>query len=605
MLTFNWDALNHEELTDVLGAADAGKISYLTTDYLLEYAAEDTDITWNFYQHILVPALDKFTAYADYHKEYMVSAIIHNVVQQLTGVWIDKDYMMQYQEYMLQKQQEQLAAVFACKEIRDGIDSFNAIVLANLTADEPEVKYHKIPERRPEPNKFTKEGHVSRNWKAWYTKEEEIARLTENPEPLPRYVKFLDKVKDFKEKLSRYPNLTKEELKTYGLFNIVSPDDKGWLLYEALKFPVIHYTKSKNPDAPPKASVDAEALRGMGEVGRLLIALQDTTKELQAITSLLGKLYDGDIFHPQFKVPGTFTGRLSGDGGFNMQTLPKTAEFLEAFKPRAGHKIVDIDVSGLEDVVLAELSRDKGKLSLFGPDASPYQDGYMYVGANSGELGKCFIEAGYNPNAPTKEGTANAKKLCKLKRNAFKSFVLASNYGAGVNTKYRKLISEGHDVTLDDVKLMHTAYWNVFGGVKDYERKLVAQAEKNGGWFVGGMGFPICICADKMKDILNRQIQNTGHTILTFLQKQIATDLAEAKIPYRPYVWDYHDEVIIEVPDSCADRAFKIMSEAFTKLNKTLQDGNTLVKFKGSGDVMYSIAEAKVEDYKSIWRENK
>jgi hypothetical protein len=89
------------------------------------------------------------------------------------------------------------------------------------------------------------------------------------------------------------------------------------------------------------------------------------------------------------------------------------------------------------------------------------------------------------------------------------------------------------------------------------------------------------------------------------LQKQIADDLTAAGIPYRPYVWDWHDQVLVEVPDAYADRTFQIMEEAFIKVNKTLQDGSTVVKFRGSGGVMYSLAESKVEDYVSIWRKGK
>jgi hypothetical protein len=143
----------------------------------------------------------------------------------------------------------------------------------------------------------------------------------------------------------------------------------------------------------------------------------------------------------------------------------------------------------------------------------------------------------------------------------------------------------------------------MFGTIKQYEQKLVAQWEKNGGWFLNGLGLPAAVAQDKIKDIINRQVQGTGHTILTFLQKQIADDLAAEGIPYRPYVWDFHDEIILEVPDAHAKRTYEIMDAAFKKVNKTLQDGSTVVQFKGSGDVMYSLAEAKIEDYKSIWRE--
>jgi hypothetical protein len=104
---------------------------------------------------------------------------------------------------------------------------------------------------------------------------------------------------------------------------------------------------------------------------------------------------------------------------------------------------------------------------------------------------------------------------------------------------------------------------------------------------------------------MNRQVQGTGHTILTFLQKIIADDLAEAKIPYRPYVYDWHDQILLEVPDEYAARAFKIMEDAFAKMNFALQDGNTVVNFRGSGGVFVSIAESKVETYESIWRETR
>jgi hypothetical protein len=606
MAVFNWDALNAEELKAALSAADPGQIAGLDTDYLLEYAAEDTDITWNFYQHILVPALDKFKAYADYHKEQMVSAITHNAIQQLLGIWIDVTYMEQYREKLLLLQEEQMAAIFNHKEIKAGIDSFNQAVLDNLLKSEPEVKYHKIPDRKPEPVKFTKEGQVSRKWKAWYTLEEEVERLTNDPVPLPRYVKFLEKVKDFKDKLALYPNLTDAEIKYYNLFSVKSPDDKRWLFYDALRMPVkVTVFNKHNPDAPKKPSVDESAMLGMGEIGKLFIDWQSSTKELQFIESLVSRLDEEDIFHPQFKIPGTYTGRLSGAGGFSMQILPKTAGFLEAFRPAPGHKLVDIDVSALEPVVLTELSRDTGLLSVYGPNASPYADIYLTVGSRLGNMGQPFRDCGYDYLNPTKEAVAKCKKENKNLRGIVKKLHLSASYGAGPGKICSALQLDGVDISYDAVKSMHTEYWNIFKDVKKYEAKLVSQWEKNGGWFLNGLGFPTCVAQDKLKDIMNRQVQGTGHTILTFLQKIIADDLAEAKIPYRPYVYDWHDQILLEVPDEYAARAFKIMEDAFAKMNFALQDGNTVVNFRGSGGVFVSIAESKVETYESIWRETR
>jgi len=179
------------------------------------------------------------------------------------------------------------------------------------------------------------------------------------------------------------------------------------------------------------------------------------------------------------------------------------------------------------------------------------------------------------------------------------------SYGAGPGKVCSALQLDGVDISYDAVKSMHAEYWNIFKDVKKYEQKLVSQWEKNGGWFLNGLGFPTCVAQDKLKDIMNRQVQGTGHTILTFLQRMIADDLAAEGIPYRPYVYDFHDEIILEVPNVHAKRTFEIMDAAFQKLNKALHSSETVVKFKGSGDVMWSLAEAKIEDYKSIWRETK
>jgi DNA polymerase I-like protein with 3'-5' exonuclease and polymerase domains len=602
-MNFNWSALDPAELESVLGAADPSRIAWLETDYLLEYAAEDTDITWMFYTHVLKPGLDKFKAYADYHKEYFIPLVEHHAIQQLGGIWIDTEHMANVKEELLAKQSTYLRNILEHPTIRAGIDMFNNLVLQNMRDSKPAVCYRKVPDRKPEPKKFTQAGHVSRNWKAWYALEEEIARLTENPEPLPRFTNWAAKVKVLEDAIARYDELTPEEIKEHSLFSLTSVDDKRWLFYNALSFPVLVYTYNKfNPEAEQKPSVDESAMKGMGEIGELFIEWQGATKELQFVESLSSRLF-GDVFHPQFKVPGTYTGRLSGAGGFSMQILPKTPSFLEAFRPRPGHKLVDIDVSALEPVVLTELSRDEGLLSVYGPNASPHADIYLTVGARLGSVGQAFRDCGYDYKNPTKEAASRCKKEHKNLRGIVKKLHLSASYGAGPRKIHEALALDGVSLSLDEVRRMHGEYWEMFGSIKQYEQRLVAQWEKNGGWFLNGLGLPAAVAQDKIKDIINRQIQGTGHTILTFLQKQIADDLAAEGIPYRPYVFDFHDEIILEVPDAHAKRTYEIMDAAFKKINKTLQDGSTVVQFKGSGDVMYSLAEAKIEEYKSIWRE--
>ena len=103
-----------------------------------------------------------------------------------------------------------------------------------------------------------------------------------------------------------------------------------------------------------------------------------------------------------------------------MQILPKTPGFLESFRPRPGHKLVDIDVSALEPVVLTELSRDRGLLSVYGPEASPFADIYITVGSRLGGVGQAFRDCGYDYTNPSEESAKRCKKEHKNLRNIVK-----------------------------------------------------------------------------------------------------------------------------------------------------------------------------------------
>jgi hypothetical protein len=109
----------------------------------------------------------------------------------------------------------------------------------------------------------------------------------------------------------------------------------------------------------------------------------------------------------------------------SLHQLPKSAEFLECFVPDPGHLLVSIDFSALEPKVLAYFSRDRNLLALYGPNASPHQDIYLYNAVQMGDLGKRILACGYNPNNPTPEAVARAKKECKDDRAVSKLISLA------------------------------------------------------------------------------------------------------------------------------------------------------------------------------------
>lgn len=86
---------------------------------------------------------------------------------------------------------------------------------------------------------------------------------------------------------------------------------------------------------------------------------------------------------------------------------------------------VDCDFTSLEVVVLTELSRDDVLWSVFGPGARP-NDIYLATGARmGGALGNRIRSTGYNPESPTLETVALAKKECKTERGVAKTMYLS------------------------------------------------------------------------------------------------------------------------------------------------------------------------------------
>lgn len=251
------------------------------------------------------------------------------------------------------------------------------------------------------------------------------------------------------------------------------------------------------------------------------------------------------------------------------------------------------DHSSLEPVVLTELSGDPAMLRLFGRDAPP-NDVYLYTAAHIPGLREGIIAQGYNPLSPSTTAIAQAKKNCKAIRSVAKVVYLASSYGAGPGKIQKTLKLEGIHKEFDEVKAIHRAFWQLYAGIKEWERFLMAQYERNGGWVLNGIGRPIAIDAGYTKDICNRVVQSTGHDIHMIYIKIVEQILLERGIEFTYIIPDWHDEIIIEVDPENGDRARELMNkEAFARLNEILRPNRCL--FKGDANLVRSLAEAKCE----------
>ena len=277
---------------------------------------------------------------------------------------------------------------------------------------------------------------------------------------------------------------------------------------------------------------------------------------------------------------------MLGPGGLNIQQLPKDERFLRCFIAREGHTLIDTDFTSLENVVLAEHSRDKGLMELYG-SGKPH-DSYLFVA--------CFIfpESGiaevYKPNNPTKESVAQAKKQFKKYRNIAKVIVLASNYGAGAFKIHLTLTQAGVNITLDEVKKLHERYWELFSGIKRFEKQLRQEWEDREGYFYNGVGRAIVVPEDFLKDIVNRFCQSTGVGLLHRLLWHINKLRAKYKVPMWPWIVDFHDQTTWEVTEGYETQAERVFREAYALLNSEL---DAIIPLKGDIDLGNTLWEFK------------
>jgi DNA polymerase I-like protein with 3'-5' exonuclease and polymerase domains len=506
--------------------------------------------------------------FLSYHDLFMTNVeLLAN--QQLTGITIDKTELIEHQHKLESEITEGYHAFFHHPQVVPVIEKLNQEHLEDIKSKEPEkFKKMKFPK---EPAQFKKDGTVSVSWQNW---EKRMAELTERgPELSKNWTNWNERF---------------EEAKKANHLNLNSGPQLQRLFYDELGYPVIIYTESGEP------SVGSKAIPAFGEVGQLLSKVREKEKELGYVKGCVEALIldaEGNWrLHPQFRAPGTLTCRLAGSGGVNLQQIPKSRGYLECWKPKPGKAWIDCDHTALEQVVMAELTRDTALFKIYGPDARP-NDIYLFNGSQLPIIGDKIRAAGYDPDYPDPETISAVKKQCKKERGISKVITLGSSYGMGPGKLQQTLALQGVDITPEDAKAMHSAYWRLYGGVKEYEAYLLQELKDNNGYVLNGVGRPVCCAPDYTKDIVNRVVQSTGHDVHMMYMAICHRLLNEAGIEHDGIVWDFHDQTILECNEEDAERLHYIIGTlAYEVLNQEL-DG--VIKLKGDPQHIKDMAAAK------------
>jgi hypothetical protein len=411
--TFHWEMLSPEEVQKVLACGDAGQLSKLDPEYLCAYAAEDTDSTYLLLSEILEPALNKFPELREFHSTYGTALVEMICIQRLTGIQLNVEQLRKHESDLIKGLTAAQAELEADERVRAGVEAWHGVLLDNVNKQMPTDKF--VPKKYPkEPaRKFNKDGTLTTVYARW----EANCRIVDY-EPLrynDKWTRWWETYLHVKEKVDEFWTMDLEERKDKGLFNFFSNEHRRWFFYDFMQFPISVLTDKE------QASTSGNALLGFGDLGKKFEKVDDLKKELQFVESLKNASdMETGIYHPRLKTPGTHTGRLSGDGGFNLQNPPKSRGFLEVFAPRNGRALVDWDATALEPTVLAEVSRDPGLLSVYGPNAKKGQDIYLMVGAALPGIGNTLRSAGYDPDKPDPEVVGRVKKEQKDLRNVCK-----------------------------------------------------------------------------------------------------------------------------------------------------------------------------------------
>lgn len=480
-----------------------------------------------------------FASVLDYHKRIFLTSVRLIVEQQIRGLLVDQTDLKQCHETLLLRIKGAMESFLCQPLIAHHIAEYNGAVHAAWIAAQPA--------------KLTAKGEESKRWAAWRDREAKVM-----------------------EEKGFNPN-SKKQLR--------------WIFFDCLGMKPVSYTETGLPE------VSKKTLPAFGEPGKLLAEYNKLVKRRGYVERMIERTARDGILHPQFNTVGTVTLRLGGSGKLNLQQMPKVADFLMALKARPGMKLVQLDFAAVEPTVLAEFSQDKTLLALYGPNAPADQDIYLYVSAKIPAL-SANIRKYYDPDKPTKEGIALAKKHCKVDRQIAKVVVLSAAYNAGPPKIHETLTLAGIDITLNQVRQIHRDYWRLFWGVKRFDETLKDLWAANKGWFPSVLGTPICVAEPLLKDAVNRFCQTSGHQILQLWIYHIDRLRTERGIEMYPWIVDFHDEGIWEVPEANAEAVAQLMTDALDATNAELDMG---IKIKGDPMIADNLAEIKDPDgYKEI-----
>ena len=338
-------------------------------------------------------------------------------------------------------------------------------------------------------------------------------------------------------------------------FNINSCPMKGRLIKNKMGLPL--YAKTKTG----KIKVNAECLGYIEDQHEGISSLLNYSLALKRNQYLdqYAKYTDRfGLLHGNFKQTGTVSGRLTGSKP-NLQQIPKDdKDILKCFVARPGHRFIYYDFNSVEPMITAHFSGDETYKKVIAGKGDIYLESIEVLFPEKAHL--------YDPNdiKASKERLKEERKKCKV-------FQLALSYGGTEFAVCRNMGWHTSDsMKLAESKRMLRSYWKKFRKIKQLESRLKL-IYKEKGYITNGFGRKLFLDKNKIKDILNRFIQSTGHDCLIYLNLQIEKLSKDNYDILEPLQVDEHDAGIWEVRDEHVQGGLNIVKKALERVNEFSQ----------------------------------
>ena len=310
-------------------------------------------------------------------------------------------------------------------------------------------------------------------------------------------------------------------------FHLGSPKQLQALLFDELALP-------KTKKIKTGYTTDADALQnllGTHPVIEALLTHREMTRLLMVVEKqLLPTVADDGRIHTTFKQMVAATGRLSSDNP-NLQNVPiRTAqgrEIRQGFIAGRGFEaLMTADYSQIEMRIMAHLSEDAGLVEAF----TTGEDLHTFVAS------RAF-------GVPVDQVDPELRRRVK-----------AMSYGLAYGLSAFGLAAQLR-ISTEEAKEQMTAYFERFGGVRDYLRDVVEQARRDGytSTILDRRRYLPDLTSDNgqrramaERMALNAPIQGSAADIIKIAMLGVARSLQEAGMGSR-LLLQVHDELVLEV----------------------------------------------------------